>query len=100
VEHFVHVSLSTRVWIVARQVDGGARVTAALELGAKLVPAPGAVVGAVHEHEVHPRRICAFGIGAEFGLVEAARVELASEAVSPEISTSVSRILVSLGGSS
>ncbi len=39
-------------------------------------------------------------IGAEFGLVEAARVELASEAVSPEISTSVSRILVSLGGSS
>jgi len=48
---------------------------------------------------VHEERICP-AIGTEFGLVEAARVELASEAVSPEISTSVSRILISLGGSS
>ena len=57
VEDLVYVALGSRVGIVARQVDGGACVSAALQLSAERVPAPGPVIRTVHQHKVHGRTI-------------------------------------------
>src|SRR5450759_5202862 len=51
------VTLRPGLRVLARKIDGACGVAVALELRAKQVPAPGAVICAMDEGEVHSRRL-------------------------------------------
>src|SRR5450759_2759182 len=53
----VRILAGAGVRILGRKVDRAGRMSVPLELDAKAVPAPGAVIGAVDQGEVHARRL-------------------------------------------